>query len=68
MTFREIQRKWQEGILTDYGAYEECETDLDFYNLLALEGYDEYDIKEIMRNVSGADDAYYNALDQADYM
>ena len=45
---------------------EECETDLDFYNYLASEGYGECQIKEIMNLISGADDAYYHALEQAE--
>lgn len=44
--------------------YEQCETDLDFYNFLACtEGYGEEQVKEIMYNVCGGDDAYYHALE-----
>lgn len=47
--------------------YERCETDLDFYNFLACEqGYGEEQVKEIMYNVCGGDDAYYHALEQAE--
>lgn len=46
--------------------YERCETDLDFYNFLACtEGYGEEQVKAIMYNVCGGDDAYYHALEQA---
>ena len=48
-------------------VYEDCETDLDFYNYLACEeGYGEEQVKEIMCNICGGDDAYYNALEQGE--
>lgn len=59
--------KWEQGIITDRGVYEECETDLEFYNFLGCQCFDEEQIQEIMRKVTGADDAFYNALDQAEY-
>ena len=65
----EVIRQYREGDLTLYGVYDACETDLDFYNFLGgTEGYDEDEIKEKMWEVSGSDDAYYNALDQAEMM
>ena len=63
----EVIKQYREGVLTLYGVYDACETDLEFYNFLGgTEGYDEDEIKEKMYEVSGADDAYYNALDQAE--
>ena len=63
----EIVNEYREGIRTLYGVYDACDTDLEFYNFLGgTEGYDEDSIKEAMRDVSGADDAYYNALAQAE--
>ena len=56
--------KWRQGIYTDYGLYTECDTDEEFYDTLKKEGYEKERIKEIMNEVSGADDAYNNAISQ----
>lgn len=69
MLNNKIVDEYREGIRTLYGVYDACETDLEFYNFLGgTEGYGEDNIKEIMRDVSGADDAYYNALDEAEIL
>lgn len=69
MLNNKIIEEYYEGIRTLYGVYDACDTDLEFYNFLGgTEGYDEDDIKEKMCEVSGADDAYYNALDQVEMM
>ena len=58
MLNNKIIDEYREGIRTLYGVYDACDTDLEFYNFLGgAEGYDEDGIKEIMRDVSGADDA-----------
>ncbi len=44
--------------------YEEAESDAEMYCFLVQEGRTENEIKWIMWHVSGADDAYINALDQ----
>lgn len=60
-------KMYNEGLVTDYYIYEKCETDLDMYNFYAsFCAMGEEEIKEAMRLVSGADDAYYNALDLAE--
>ena len=64
MLTKSIIKKWEDGIYTDYGVYEACDTDIEFYNFLRSRGYDASTIKEIMFNVSGADDAYNNALSE----
>ena len=45
--------------------YNECEDDAEFYIRLMNEAgiFHDDDIKEIMYYVTGANDAYYNALD-----
>lgn len=45
--------------------YNECEDDAEFYIRLMNEAgiFHDDDIKEIMYLVTGANDAYYNALD-----
>lgn len=54
---------YEEGEITLSGVYASCDTDLEFYNFLHdYEEMDEDDIKDTMCTVSGADDAYYNAL------
>lgn len=69
MLNNKIINEYREGIRTLYGVYDACDTDLEFYNFLGgTECYDEDDIKEKMREVSGADDAYYNALEQVEMM
>lgn len=57
---------YDEGHVTLDGVYAACETDLEFYKFLVehLEIEDEDEIMERMRYVSGADDAYYNAIAQ----
>ena len=55
--------QYNKGFVTDDYIYEKCETDLEIYNFYANNGLDEDDIKEAMYRVSGANDAYYNALD-----
>lgn len=62
MLTKNIIKKWEDGIYTDYGVYEACDTDIEFYNFLKSQGYDEHRIKETMLYVSGADDAYNNAI------
>ncbi len=42
--------------------YKEAKTDAEMYCFLVQEGRTENEIKKIMRDVSGADDAYNNAL------
>lgn len=66
MDLDEAIQAWEQGLLTDRGLYEICETDLEFYNILNNALCSEDRVKEIMREVSGADDAYYNALAQAE--
>lgn len=62
--FDDVVELYDSGYFTLDGVYAYCETDLDMYNfLLSHCGYGENEIKEKMREVSGADDAYYNALD-----
>jgi hypothetical protein len=61
-------KKYDEGMVTDSYIYDKCDTDLDMYNFYANHcGMSENVIKDAMRDVSGADDAYYNALDLAEY-
>ena len=63
LTLEEAIELYDEGHVTLEGVYNACETDLDMYNFLLNHcEYDEEGIKEKMREVSGADDAYYNAL------
>ena len=58
---------YDSGMVTDEYIYDKCDTDLEMYNFYGNHlGMDEDESKENMRNVSGADDAYYNALDQAE--
>lgn len=59
-----IIEKWKQGIYTDYGLYTECDTDEEFYDTLKKEGYENEDIKEIMNEVSGSNDAFNNAISQ----
>lgn len=44
--------------------YEQAKTDAEMYCFLVQEGRTEDEIKEIMWDVSGANDAYNNALDE----
>jgi len=68
MISKDTVRRYEEGVLTLYGVYEECEDDLEMYDFLANYLYmDEDEIKENMEDVSGANDAYYNALSQMEY-
>lgn len=62
LTLETAIRKYDNGDLTLRGVYDACETDLEFYNFLIDQYMDEDVVKEKMREVSGADDAYYNAL------
>ena len=66
MDLDEAIQAWEQGLLTDAGLYEVCESDLEFYNILSSALCSEGRVREIMREVSGADDAYYNALAQAE--
>ena len=55
------------GMVTDSYIYDKCDTDLEMYNFYGNHlGLHDVQIKERMRLVSGADDAYFNALDQAE--
>lgn len=47
--------------------YETAESDMEMYCFLVNEGRSEFEIKKIMRDVSGADDAYNNALAEISY-
>ena len=68
LTLEEAIELYDEGYVTLEGVYDACETDLDMYNFLLNDcEYDEEEIKEKMREVSGADDAYYNALSYFDF-
>lgn len=61
--FNDVIKLYDEGYFTLEGVYAYCETDLDMYNFLKNHcGYDEDEIEEKMEEVSGASDAYYNAL------
>jgi hypothetical protein len=60
----EVIYQYDIGHATLECVYDYCETDLDFYNFLS-ERMEEEEVKETMRDVTGADDAYYNALAQA---
>lgn len=66
MTLAEAKLAWQDDRLTDLGLYDACKTDLQFYNILTESGLDEESVKERMREVSGSDDAYCNALSEAE--
>lgn len=57
---------YNNGFVTDEYIYDKCETDLEMYNFYANMCMDEDNIKEAMYRVSGAPDAYNNALDQAE--
>ena len=57
---------YNNGFVTEAYLYDKCDTDLEMYNFYANMGMDEDGIKEAMYCVSGASDAYYNALDQAE--
>lgn len=65
LTLEEAIELYDKGSVTFEGVYDACETDLEFYNFLCNHvGIS--DVKETMRLVSGADDAYYNALAMAE--
>lgn len=66
MLSKDIIEKWHNGIYTDYGVYDACDTDEEFYNFLKNEGYSNERIKEVMCEVSGADDAYNDVMSQKD--
>lgn len=67
ITLDEAIELYDNGDFTLEGVYNACETDLEMYNFLGgCCGYSEDIIKEKMREVSGADDAYYNALSMSD--
>ena len=59
-----VIEKWKQGIYTDYGLYTECDTDEEFYDTLKKEGYENENIKEIMNEVSGSNDAFNNVISQ----
>lgn len=62
LKFEEVVELYDEGYFTLNGVYAYCETDLDMYNFLKNHcEYDEEKIKEKMREVTCADDAYCNA-------
>lgn len=64
LTFENVTKLYDAGYFTLDGVYEYCNTDLDMYNFLHDHcGYDQEMIREKMQEVSGADDAYRNALD-----
>ena len=66
ISFDDVVKLYDENYFTLEGVYAYCKTDLEMYNFLKDHcNYDEDEIKEKMREVSWADDAYYNALDQA---
>ncbi len=62
--YKDLLKKYVAGIITEYGLYEAVTTDLDFYLMMVKEGHDDDGIKRHMVDVSGAEDAYYNALDE----
>ena len=63
LNFDDVVELYDEGYFTLDGVYAYCETDLDMYNFLKEHcGYDEDEIEEKMEEVSGASDAYNNAL------
>ena len=64
MVSKKVIDQWKNGIYTNYGLYSKCETDEEFYDILKKNGYDNSDIKLIMRDVSGADDAYNTVISQ----
>ena len=66
MLSKDIIEKWHNGIYTDYGVYDACDTDEEFYNFLKDEGIDNTQIKETMLAVSGSDDAYNTVMAQKD--
>ena len=47
--------------------YENAESDMEMYCFLVNEGMSEFEIKKIMHDVSGADDAYFHALEEISY-
>ena len=60
----DVITKYINGYLTLLGIYDICETDLSLYAFIAEFITDnETEIMSYMREVSGADDAYNNALD-----
>ena len=59
----EVIYQYDIGCATLELVYDYCETNLDFYNFLS-ERMEEEIVKEIMREVTGADDAYYKSLAQ----
>lgn len=68
LTLDEAIELYDEGYVTLEGVYNACETDTEMYNFLGNHiGLSEDKIKEKMRYVSGADDAYYNALSYFDF-
>ena len=60
----EVIYQYDTGHATLECVHDYCENDLDFYNFLC-ERMKEEEVKETMRDVTGTDDAYYNALAQA---
>lgn len=63
LKFEDVIKLYDKGYFTLDGVYAYSETDLDMYNFLKNHcGYDADEIQDKMREVSGADDAYYNAL------
>ena len=64
LKFEDVEKLYDAGYFTLDGVYEYSDTDLDMYNFLHDHcGYDQEMIREKMQEVSGADDAYRNALD-----
>lgn len=62
--YKNLLKQYYAGIVTEYGLYESVETDLDFYLMMVEDGLDDDGIKRHMVEASGAEDAYYNALDE----
>lgn len=63
LKFAEVIELYDDGYFTLEGVYAYCETDLDMYNFLKEHcNYDEDEIEDAMYEVSGASDAYENAL------
>ena len=63
LNFEEVTELYDDGYFTLEGVYAYCDTDLDMYNFLKDHcGYDEETVEDKMSEVSGASDAYENAL------
>lgn len=68
LSLKKAIKLYDEGDVTLRGVYNACETDLDFYNFLGNHvGMSDSAIMKTMREVTWADDAYYNALAMAEW-